>query len=110
MFYSNDDGLHYDKFAVFYNKDIDHTSMHQVYTTEVSKENMNWNIIDVKDATMKRNVFKVVNGKYIYLFNGDDKTINVYTFMPRGNNITLCKSIIDVDMPLNEFVMIIHLL
>ena len=30
------------------------TSMYQVYTTEVSKENMNWNIIDVRDATCLR--------------------------------------------------------
>ena len=41
------------------------TSMYQVYTAEVSKENMNWNIIDDRDATMKSNVFKFVNGKYI---------------------------------------------
>ena len=44
------------------------TSMYQVYTAKVSKENMSWNIIDDRDATMKRNVFKVVNGKYIYTF------------------------------------------
>ena len=36
------------------------TSMYQVYTAEVSKENMNWNIIDDRVATMKHNVFKVV--------------------------------------------------
>ena len=43
-------------------------------------------------------MFKVINGKYIYMFNGDDKTINVYMFMPRGNNVTLYRSIINVDM------------
>ena len=36
------------------------TLMYQVYTAEVNKENMNWNIIDDRVATMKCNVFKVV--------------------------------------------------
>ena len=36
------------------------TLMYQVYTAEVSKEDMNWNIIDDRVATMKCNVFKVV--------------------------------------------------
>jgi hypothetical protein len=41
------------------------TSMYQIYTVKVSKEDMNWNIINDRVAIMKRNVFKVVNDKYI---------------------------------------------
>lgn len=71
------------------------TSMYQIYTAPVSKENFNENLIKDKSVSMEKSAFAIVlkdNGKFVYLFIGgrDNPLLSIYQIVSK--NIILIKS------------------
>ena len=77
------------------------TSMYQVYSANVSSENLNYNLYTDKDSSTKSTVFKVINEKYLYVFRSVEKQIDFYTFDSKSNHISHISSLYNIEMPNN---------